>query len=235
MIRKAFILAGGKGERLRPLTNEIPKPLIEVKGKPILQYSVELLREAGVKEIVLGVGYKAEKIKVFFGNGEKFGVKVFYSEEKEALGTGGALKHAEKFFANEKKFIMLNGDNLADYDFKKMIEEHEANNAAATIALVKVDDPSSYGVAELQEKKIVRFVEKPKREEAPSNYANAGAYVLNKEIFKLLPHGFSLIEKNAFPQLAGEGKLFAFFHEGQWFPTDDKKRLEDAEKNFNAR
>ena len=109
-ISQAFVLAGGKGERLRPLTDSIPKPLVAVAGKPILQYNIELLARHGVAEVILGTGHLHEKIEEFFGNGKKFGVHITYSVENGPLGTGGALLAAEKMLG--PRFFMLNGDNL---------------------------------------------------------------------------------------------------------------------------
>ncbi len=229
-INQAFVLAGGKGERLRPLTNNIPKPLVKVRGKPILQYSVELLTEHGVKEIILGTGYMHEKIEEYFGAGKKFGVKILYSVEKEPLGTGGALKATEKKL--ESRFIMLNGDNIADYDFTAMAKEHERNSALATLALSRVKDVTSFGVAKLEGAKIVEFAEKPSKEEAPSNWVNAGAYVIEKKAMEFLPQGFNLIEKTMFPALARRGKLFGYKHKGKWFTTDTLERLEAAENGL---
>mgnify|MGYP001601967887 FL=1 len=228
--RQAFILAGGKGERLRPLTDDAPKPMILVQGKPILQYGIERLVSFGVKKIILGVSYKAEKIKEFFGDGKNFGAEIFYSMENGFLGTGGALKHAEALLKG--KFIMLNGDTLMDVDFKKLDELHEKKKALGTIALVSVKDVSSYGVARLDGEKIAEFVEKPLSENAPSNFVNAGAYILEKKAIEILPEGFNLIEKTLFPILAASGKLYGFRHTGQWFPTDDMQRLARAEKEW---
>ncbi len=229
-IKSAFILAGGKGERLRPLTIDTPKPLLPVKGKPILEWAIERLADYGVENIVLGTGFLNEKIHEELGNGEKYGIKINYSIEKEFLGTGGALKFAQAFF--DGRFIMLNGDNLMDIDYRTMNELHERNSATGTIALVEVDEVEQYGVAELEGEKILTFIEKPKKEEAPSNLINAGAYILEKEAIDLMPSGFCLIEKTMFPALAEQGKLFGFRHNGKWFPTDTIERYEKAQKEW---
>ncbi|MFH1586822.1 MAG: nucleotidyltransferase family protein [Candidatus Diapherotrites archaeon] len=229
-IKSAFILAGGKGERLRPLTIDTPKPLLPVKGKPILEWAIERLADYGVEKIVLGTGFLNEKVHEEIGNGEKYGVKINYSIEKEFLGTGGALKFAQAFF--DGRFIMLNGDNLMDIDYAAMNELHERNSATGTIALVEVDEVEQYGVAELEGEKILNFIEKPKKEEAPSNLINAGAYILEKGAIDLMPSGFCLIEKTMFPALAEQGKLFGFRHGGKWFPTDTIERYEKAKKEW---
>jgi mannose-1-phosphate guanylyltransferase len=230
MISQAFILAGGKGERLRPLTENIPKPMILIKGKPILEWILINLAEYGIKEIILSVGFKHEKIMNYFGKEFK-GIKIDYAIEKEFLGTGGALKFSEKKL--KEKFFMLNGDNLADLNFKKMEEEHNSSKCFASIALIEVENPEAFGIAKLNEKKIIEFIEKPLKENAPSNLANAGVYIIEKKSLEFLPEGFNLIEKTLFPKLAEMNLLNSFKHKGQWFATDTKEKLLHAEKNFN--
>tara|TARA_Y100000310_G_scaffold338314_1_gene427610 strand:- start:4406 stop:5104 length:699 start_codon:yes stop_codon:yes gene_type:complete len=229
-ITQAFVLAGGKGERLKPLTNDIPKPLVKVKGKPIIEYCVELLAKHGVKEIILGVGHMHEQIQEYFGDGSKYGISIVYSVETEPLGTGGALKQAEVMLND--KFFMLNGDNIANFDLTEQAKTHNEKNATATLSLAEVEDVSSYGVAKLENEKIIEFVEKPSQEEAPSNFVNAGCYVIEKTALSLMPDDFNLIEKTMFPKLAEQGKLFGFKHQGYWFTTDTIERIEKAEKEL---
>jgi len=232
-IKKAFILGGGKGERLMPLTKEIPKPLIEVKGKPILQYNIELVKSFGVEEIVLGLGYLSEKIISYFEKKPIAGAKIVYSTEKEFLGTAGALKLAEKNFSKEEKFIMMNGDELKDVDFEKLNALHEKNNAIASIALTEVEDTIHWGVVKLEKNKILEFVEKPKSSEAPSNLINSGAYILSGKIFELIPEKkFSSIEREIFPKISGQGKLFGCKCVTKWMPTDTIEKLNYAKKNW---
>ncbi|MCR4368887.1 MAG: nucleotidyltransferase family protein [archaeon] len=230
MVRQAFVLAGGKGERLRPLTEKIPKPLIEVRGKPILQYALENLIEHGVDEVILATGYLHEKIEEKFGDGSWLGISIKYSVEKEALGTGGALKAAREML--EERFAMLNGDNIADFDVTAMAQRHAKHGAMATLALVEVEDVSSYGIAKLHGERISEFVEKPRQEDAPSKLANAGCYIIERGGLSHLPKGFCMIEKTMFPQLAARGKLFGFMHTGKWFTTDTFERLKRAEENL---
>ncbi len=232
MIKQAFVLAGGKGTRLRPLTIETPKPLIKVKGKPILEWILINLKKNGVKKVILAVGYKHEKIMNYFG--KKFlGIKIEYLIEDEFLGTGGALKNAEPLLEN--KFFMLNGDNLADFDLTTMSKKHEESNCLATIALIEVKNPSAFGIAKLEKNKIIEFIEKPLKENAPSNLANAGAYVIEKKSLQYLPKKFNQIEKTLFPKLAKLKKLNAFKHDGQWFAIDTIEKLKTAEKNYKLK
>ncbi len=231
-ISQAFVLAGGKGKRLRPLTHSTPKPLIKVHGKPIIEYNTELLKRYGVKEIILATGHMHGRLEEHFGNGKKFGISIRYSVEKKPLGTGGALKAAEKML--DDRFFMLNGDNIADFHLGEMAAEHEVWNALATIALKEVDNVAGYGVARVEGKKIAEFVEKPEKGKEPSRLVNAGTYVIEKNALEFLPNGFSLIEKTMFPELAHMGKLFAHIHKGVWFTTDTHERLRNAEEGILA-
>ncbi len=229
---QAFVLAGGKGERLRPLTDSIPKPLVKVGGRPILEYSVELLARHGVREAVLATGYMHEKIESHFGNGKKFGVHITYSVEKEPLGTGGALMNAREMLG--RKFFMLNGDNIANFDLTAMARQHFVTKAKGTLALSEVEDVTGFGVVKMDHNRITEFVEKPPPRSAPSKLVNAGAYLLEKDSLSIMPQGFCLIEKTLFPSLASEGRLCGFLHNGYWFTTDTHKRLETAEKGLAA-
>ncbi|MFH1364918.1 MAG: nucleotidyltransferase family protein, partial [Candidatus Aenigmatarchaeota archaeon] len=132
MIETAFILCGGEGKRLKPLTTEIPKVLLPIQGKPILEYNIELMKSNGIRNIVLGTGHFGDQIKNYFDNGKNFGVNITYSHEKETLGTGGALRLASKHM--KKTFIMCNGDELKEVNINKMYEKHKQNNAHITIA-----------------------------------------------------------------------------------------------------
>jgi NDP-sugar pyrophosphorylase family protein len=227
-LRKAFILAGGKGTRLRPITHEIPKPMILINGRPILEYSIDMLKRYDVRDIMISVGYKGEKIKEYFGDGSKFGVKITYVEEKEPLGTGGPLRLV-KHFLNET-FVMMNADELKDIDLHDMYAFHKAQGGLATIALTTVNDPSMYGVAKLNGNKIVQFVEKPKPGEAPSNLINAGLYILEPQVVDMVPNrlGEVKIETEVFPKIAKMGKLFGYPFSGYWSDLGTLERYEKA-------
>src|SRR5208283_426772 len=141
---------------------------------PIMQHAIENLQKHGIKEITFGISYYAEKIKEYFKDGKEFGVDISYSIEEKPLGTGGAVKQAAKDI--KEPFILLWGDNLTDINWREMIEKHKENSAKITMALTKREDVENFGVAKLENGKIAEFVEKPKREEAPSNLINAGAF-----------------------------------------------------------
>lgn len=224
--KKAFILAGGRGTRLKPITDEIPKPLIPVQGKPVLEHCIDLLKKYGITEIIISVGYKADNIKEYFGDGRKFGVNIIYVEEQKPLGTAGPLKLAQEFL--KETFVMCNADELKNVDLVDMYMLHKENNSLGTIALTTVEDPSSYGVAKLKGNQILDFIEKPSKEEAPSNLISAGLYILEPEILKYLPEEIGSLERDIFPKLAKEGKLFGYHFEGQWFDTGTLERYEKA-------
>ncbi len=228
--KTAVILAGGIGTRLQPITFEVPKPLLTVHDKTLLEHLFDLFKKYGIKDIVISIGYKGDKIKSSISNGRKFGVNVNYVEETKALGTAGPLKMA-KHLLNDT-FIVTNADELKDLDLMDMYMFHKENKGAATIALATVDDPSAYGVARLQGNKILEFVEKPKRENAPSNLINAGIYILEPEVLDYIPDGYAMLEKDVFPRLAREGKLFGYPFSGQWYNTGTLDLYEQAIKEW---
>ncbi|MEM0360277.1 MAG: nucleotidyltransferase family protein [Candidatus Diapherotrites archaeon] len=230
-VRKAFVLAGGIGSRLRPFTLEIPKPLLPVKGKPVLEYNLENLKVHGVKEVVLGVGYKAEKVREYFGNGERLGLKIKYSLEKEPLGTAGALKLAEKHF--DSTFYMCNGDEVKDINYSLMLELHREKKAIGTLALVEVEDASEFGRVETRDNLIVSFREKDGLKER--GIVSAGAYVLEKKVLRMIPKREKYsIEKQVFPLLAEKKKLFGCKMATQFFPADNPQRYEKAIMEWNG-
>ena len=185
MLMKAIILTAGEGTRMRPLTTTRPKTMLITGGKPLIQYNIESLRDAGIKDITLVVGYKKEVIEDYFGDGSDFGVKINYAVQDGQLGTAHAIGSAEKYI--DESFIVLNGDIIVSYDLiRNLIEKYAtrtSNNVKSVMTLITVDDPSSYGVVSMVNDKINEIVEKPEKEEAPSNLANAGIYLFSTEIF----------------------------------------------------
>lgn len=228
---KAFILAGGLGTRLKELTQNTPKIMLKIEDKPILEYNIELLRRNNIDEIILGIGHMSGVIRKHFGDGKKFGVKIHYSEEKEPMGTAGALKIAGKFF--DSTFVMCNGDELKNINIRRMIDFHRKNKALITISLTKIEDPSDWGVVRIHNKKIQEFIEKPKTN-PPSHLINSGLYILEKSVIKTIPDGKISIERQIFPEFARKGKLFGFYSRGQWFPTDTIERYEKAKKYWKG-
>jgi NDP-sugar pyrophosphorylase family protein len=224
---KALILAGGFGTRLRPLSCTRPKILFPVLNKTLLQWTLERLAKNNIKEAILAVNFQTE-VAIKQHRIPKSGMHITYSRDplRKPLGTGGAIKRAEKLLGHDEPFLVLNGDIFADVNYKEMAATHKKNGAIATLALCKVEDPTRYGVAELAKgNRIKRFIEKPALDESPSNWINAGAYLLSPEIFKYLPENRKVsIEREVFPKLTREKKLSGYLLDGLW---RDIGKLED--------
>ncbi len=229
-IDTAIIVAGGLGTRLRPLTENTPKPLLPVHGKPIIEHIIRNLKKHGVSNIIISIGYKAEQVQQYFKDGSSLGINISYSLETEPLGTGGAVKQASKYLS--KPFVLLWGDNLMDVNVSKMKEDYLNYDTAILMALTHRENVENFGVAKLDQNKIVTFVEKPKREDAPSKLINAGAFIIDPVCFELLPEGKSSLEKDCFEKLAPQGKITAYIHQGQWFPTDTLEKYYYANTFF---
>ncbi len=214
---KAIILAGGVGTRLRPLSCTRPKLLFPVLNKPLLDWTMERLAEAGVSGVTLAVKYMAEAFMQRYGE-SKHGIKISYSIEKKPMRTGGAIKYAEKLIGYEEPFLVLNGDIFTTIDYTALINKHKQNKAVATIALYRVEDPSRYGTVKLtNQNRITQFTEKAPPGKAPSNLINAGVYILDPEIFNHIPAGRPVsIEHEIFPKLAEQGKLFGHEFKEIW-------------------
>jgi NDP-sugar pyrophosphorylase family protein len=214
---KAVILAGGEGTRLRPLTLAIPKPVVPVVDRPFLRHQLDLLGRAGVHDVVLSVAYRPERVQAVFGDGSPVGKRICYAVEETPLGTGGAVKNAEPFL--DSTTIVLNGDVLTDVDLPRVVEEHLASGAAATLVLTPVSNPSAYGLVEADaSSRVRRFVEKPEPSQITTDTINAGIYVLQTSTLALMPTGVShSIERAFFPALLARGDLVrAHVHRGYW-------------------
>jgi NDP-sugar pyrophosphorylase family protein len=206
----ALIMAAGYGTRLEPLTYAVPKPMIPIVNIPTMQHNVELLRRQGFKNIIANIHYHPEQIRNYFCDGSEFGVNLAYSYEDNLLGTaGGVRKMAVEIAEVKDTFIVLSSDALTDINLKRLINFHKKKNSLFTMALAKVSEVSEFGVViHDNEGKITGFQEKPKQEDAKSNLVNAGIYVIEPEILKMLPEGFYDFGKQLFPRLAQEGAAF---------------------------
>ena len=183
-LNKVVIMAGGKGTRLRPLTKNTPKPMLKVGGKPILQAIIKRFSDCGFKDLIICVNYKSHIIENYFGNGDKFGVKIEYVKEKKRMGTAGALSFIKKKLT--KPFFVINGDLLTNLDFEKMLDFHDKHNATATMGVKEYSFNSPYGEVNLVNENILFINEKPMHK----FFANAGIYVLNPECINLVPKKF---------------------------------------------
>jgi NDP-sugar pyrophosphorylase family protein len=219
----ALIIAGGEGERLRPLTSDRPKPMILVADKPILEYQIRWLVGEGVSDVMLLCGYKAEVIQEHFGDGSRFGLRVHYSVEREPLGRGGALKLGARLLPpDEELALALNGDILTNQPLAPLLRYHQRKGATATVMLTRLRSP--YGITRGDRAgHIVAFEEKP----LLPHWINAGLYVLAADFFRRLPERGDH-ETTTFPELAAEGKLFGYRSRAYWRTIDTFKDLTEA-------
>jgi NDP-sugar pyrophosphorylase family protein len=214
---KALILAGGLGSRLQSLIPDRPKPMVEAKGKPFLEYQIKQLRAQGFEELVLCIGYQASQIQDYFSDGHRWGVGIAYAVETELLGTAGAIRNARHFI--EDTFFVLNGDSYLEVDFQALVGFHWRQQSAdprtvGTIAIVAVDDAAAYGTLELDAQgRILRFREKA---ETGPGWINGGVYVLEPDILDFIPADRVVsIEKETFPLVLERGwHLYSYPVEG---------------------
>jgi NDP-sugar pyrophosphorylase family protein len=212
---KAIILAGGRGKRLRPITDYVPKPLIPIKNIPIIEWQIKYLKKFGVSEVIICSGYKTEMIENCLNN-KKLGIKISFSVEDIPLGTGGAIKKAGKKI-NEKSFIVINGDIITNIDLKKLLKKE---NSIASIQL-----KTKFGILQTDDDKIIKFDEK---KEIENLWMNAGIYHLKKNTLKDLPDKGD-IEKTLFPNYAKKGKLSTLkFRNTKWYSIDSFKDIEEC-------
>lgn len=226
---KALILAAGKGERLKPLTDAIPKPMVEINKKPVLEYLILLCKKHGIKDIAINTSYLPEKIKDYFGDGKKWGVNLKFSFEPELLGTSGALNNFRDFFKDESFFVIY-GDNVTDLDLAKMMKYHKEKKAFVTSFLHKqknVDEKTTPGVVIFDdENRILKIIERPTKEEQveinkvkeKNILSNSGIYILESKILEKIPTGYSDFSKDIFPLLLQEGNpVYAYVDKGCYF------------------
>jgi NDP-sugar pyrophosphorylase family protein len=231
-MKRAIILSGGKGERLRPLTTDRPKPMVEISGKPIMAHQVEWLKSYGISEIVVACGYLSEVIKRYFGDGSDFNVHIDYVVEDEPLGRGGAMKNALKYLVGKNKvdsdepLLVLNGDLLTDLPIGDMEACFKANRPTALIATVPL--VSRFGILEVDDDSLVtKFREKP----TLPFWINAGIYIVTKEIIELLPDQGDH-ETTTLPALANQGRLRTYNKNFYWKNIEDIKDLREGEEYF---
>jgi NDP-sugar pyrophosphorylase family protein len=232
-ISKALILTAGKGVKMRPFTYELPKAMLSVKARPILDHILELLRNNGIREVILLVDSKGDKIRSHFGDGSHYGVKITYLEEKKPSGTAIPLKKAKDLLGNEP-FLLIYGDVLAKINLKEMMDFHEESGALATMAVTSVEETGDWGVVNLRGNRIISFIEKPKKP-GLSHLVNAGIFILEPEVLNHIPtKKFSRLETDVFPKLVKEDKVAGYIFEGQWFDVGTPKTYERAIKEWQG-
>lgn len=230
---RAMILAAGVGSRLDPLTRNVPKPLVPILNRPVMEYLVELLKKHGFDEIMVNVHYLGDQIEAHFGDGSRWGVDIHWSREERLWGDAGSVKRVQDFFKDET-FLVIGGDDLTDMDLTRLVTTHRNKHALSTIALSLVDDPSEYGIVLMNEdSRITRFLEKPKGEVIFSNTANTGVYVFEPEIFDLIPRGvFYLFGKQVFPMLLEQHRpLYGHLTAAYWRDVGNLKVYQETHKD----
>lgn len=218
---KAVVLVGGQGTRLRPLTLSTPKPMLPVAEVAMIERVVAHLAQHGIDEVVLSLGYKPDAFLLAFPEGTCAGVKLTYAVEPERLDTAGGTAFAARLAGLQETFVVMNGDVLSDLDLSELIAFHRERRGEATIALTPVEDPSAFGVVPTDDRgRVTAFIEKPSREEAPTNFINAGFYVFEPSVIDRVPaDGVMHLESQVFPQLVEQGTLFALESDVYWTDT----------------
>lgn len=232
-----LILAGGMGTRLYPLTWGRPKGIVPIANKPFMERMLSWLQSYGMTEVVLALNYLPQMISDQLGDGSTWGLKLDYLIEDEPLGSGGAIKNAQHLMGSET-FLVLNGDVFTDLDLGQMIEFHRQRGAQMTISLAEVDDPSGFGVVEMAaDGRLRRFVEKPPKEEAPSRYINAGAWLFEPEILDKMPERgkpFS-IEREFWPLCLEQGvPMYGYPGNCYWLDIGTVERYKEAHRDLLA-
>jgi NDP-sugar pyrophosphorylase family protein len=224
---RAVVLVGGEGTRLRPLTSTVPKPLLPIAGQPFLERQLSWLARHGVTEAVLSLGYLPDAFRAHFTDDEFEGVRLQYAIEDEPLGTAGGIRFAAEAAGIDDRFVVCNGDVLTTLDLGALVRFHVERDAAATIHLTRVDDPSAFGVVPTRDDgSVVAFVEKPPPGTAPSDWINAGTYVLERSVLERIPQGLTVsIERETFPKMLDDhAGLYALGTDDYWLDigTPDK-------------
>ena len=220
---KAIILAGGRGKRLRPITDKIPKPLIQINGKPLIERTIKYLKKYGITEIIISSGYKSNLIENFLKKKKNFGCEIIFSNEKTPLGTGGAIKKALRY-VDEESFLVLNGDIVTNIDLKKIMKK--PNTIAANELKTK------FGTMDIKNNKILKFNEK---KDVSDVWMNPGIYHLSKNIERLIPKNGSL-EGMVFPKMVKNKTLETVkFKNVLWFSIDSHKDIEECSKEIKSK
>ncbi len=224
-----MILAAGRGTRLRPLTNALPKAMVPFADKPLLEYVVRLLARHGFDDLVINLHHLPQVIADYFGNGRAWGVSIAYSLENELLGTAGAVRQVADCF--ESPFLVYYGDNLTNFDLGDLWQTHQREGAIASIGLLWMDDPTTRGIVGLDARhRIERFIEKPRADQVFDNYwVNAGIYALQPEILDRIPPNIPCDFSAVFADLLAAGRpLLGHPLQGQLLSTDTPARYRHA-------
>ena len=226
----AIVLVGGEGTRLRPLTYDVPKQMLPVVDRPMIEHVVAWLAEYGVDRVVLSLGYRPDAFVAGFPSGEISGARLVYAIEPELLDTAGAIGFAARSASIDGTFLVLNGDVLSDFDIGSLVAFHHRVGAEATIELTPVENPSAFGVVPTDPSgRVTAFIEKPPPESAPTNLINAGCYVLEPSVLERIPAGRRVsVERETFPALVASSSLFALASDSYWLDTGTPEKFLQA-------
>ena len=218
---RAVVLVGGFGTRLRPLTSDLPKQMLPIVDRPMIEHVVGHLAAHGVEEVVLSLGFLPDAFRDAYSDGRCAGIPLHYAVEPEPLDTAGAIRFAAEDAGIDEAFLVLNGDVLTDLAVDELIGFHRASGAEATVSLTPVDDPSRYGVVPTDaDGRVTGFVEKPPAGAAPCNWINAGTYVFEPSVIDRIEPGRRVsVEREVFPAMADEGVLYGLRSEAYWVDT----------------
>ena len=226
MTTKAILLVGGKGTRLAPLTNNTPKPMLKVAGKPVTEHQIIKARDAGITELVLATSYLAEVFEPYFGDGKNFGISIKYAVEEVALGTGGAIRNAAQLLTSNESIVILNGDVLSSHDLAEQIRQHEAHDADVTLHLTQVEDARAFGCVPTDDQgRVTAFLEK--MDNPITNQINAGCYVFNPRVLSTIPLDTVVsVERETFPQLvANNAAVYGYVENAYWLDIGTPRAL----------
>jgi NDP-sugar pyrophosphorylase family protein len=233
---KAFILAAGLGTRLRTLGLDMPKVMVPIGGKPLLEHHIALFKRQGIRDLIVNLHHLSGKITNHFGDGGKFGVKITYSREPQLLGTAGAVKKMEAELRGET-FIVFYGDNLVRVEFAPLVEFHRAHRALVTIALFESPEPWTGGVVETDASgRVLRFMEKPDPKQISTNLISAGIFVIEPQVLDEIPAGsFCDFGKDVFPKLLAKGlPVYAMKPDAYIQDVGTPDRLAKAQRDFEG-
>jgi mannose-1-phosphate guanylyltransferase len=227
---RAVVLVGGFGTRLRPLTLNTPKQMLPVAGRPMLEWVLAHLAHHGVDDVVLSLGYRPDRFMDAYPDATCAGVHLSYAVEPEPLDTAGAIGFAARDAGIAERFLVVNGDVMTDIDLGALFAFHDGHGAEGTLALTRVEDPSHFGVVPTDEHgRVEAFVEKPPRDDAPTDLINAGFYVLEPSVIERIPPGARVnIERETFPAMVSDGSLYARADDAYWIDVGTPERYLQA-------
>lgn len=230
-----ILLVGGLGTRLKPLTNDSPKPMLPVAGLPVTEHQILAAKRAGIHTLVLATSYLAEVFIPYFGDGSKWGIKIRYAVEKEPLGTGGAIRHAAELLPGDEPIVIFNGDVLSRHSIAEQIEFHKANEADVTLHLIEVDDARAFGCVPTDSAgRVTAFLEK--MENPVTNFINAGCYIFSPDVITEIPLGAVVsVERETFPALIAKNRsVFGYKEQAYWLDVGTPAALFKGSRDLVA-